>query len=945
MNHKHQKLRPLNRKLLSCALMSCLLMSAPLAFAQNTTASIRGKVGANAQIVATNTANGAVRRVTADANGNYVLAGLQPGTYRIDANAGGAATSKVVSVQVGQAATLNLTAAPAAPAPAGDATNLDAVTVVGTALVETKTSETATNVTQRQIETLPQSNRNFLNFAALAPGIAITNTDTSKTFSSAGQPPNQVNVFIDGASQKNNVLQGGLVGQDASKGNPFSQEAVQEFRVLTQNFKAEYEQAGTAVITAITKSGSNEFHGSIYGFYQDKSMVEKDYFEKLKNEKKADYERKQYGATIGGPIIKDKLHFFVSYEANREDANARVDIANPAFSNLSGVYPRPFEQDVWFGKLSWIATENDDVDLSLTSRRDTEVIGFGGTTAYDARLNRDNEVDDALLKWKHYGDGWLNEMSVGYGKYKWTPNSANPGVIAQDFQGCCRIGGANQLQEKGQKNLTFRNDFTFSDIEWHGGHVIKMGLKYATYKMNLLEKNNANPVFVYGTGANRPGGYNSPFQVRYSPVGKVADIDNDQIGLYIQDDWDVTDRLQLNLGIRWDYETDPYNKKYVTPQNHIDVINALGLSHDYISTGNNRKPQKDMFQPRLGFSYDFSEDNDESWVLFGGAGRYFDRTPLDNAIQEEFHAIYPDFTIWFSPTGAPIDGNPAVVWDPKYYNVNELQALISGGGQVTSEIDLLNNNTKSPHSDQFSLGIRRKMGDWNASVTLSHVEGKDQFTWIWGSRRPNGDFINPLPHGLGPVLINATKDYESDGIFVTLDKPFTEESGWGAGFSYTFMDASKEGGDAYSLDYVSPELYPENHVGAHNQLVINASVRLPWDMLLTGLGTFNDGIPYQVNYNFDYNGGPNGPSNLTGIHLGAARRAPYKQVDLSLSKDFKFGASQVLQVRLDGFNIFNSNNFDCYESNYTSDRFGVPSCMLPQSRSARSFQLGARYSF
>lgn len=944
MNRKYQKPRRLNRKLLSCALVSCLLMSAPIAFAQNTTASIRGKVAASAQITATNTANGAVRRVNADANGNYALVGLQPGTYRIDATAAGASTSKVVSVQVGQATTLNLTgAAPAPTAPVADATNLETVTVTAAALIETKTSEVATNITQTQIENLPQNNRNFLNFAALAPGVTITNSDTSKTFSAAGQPANQINVFIDGASQKNNVLQGGLVGQDASKGNPFSQEAVQEFRVLTQNFKAEYEQAGSAVITAITKSGTNEFHGSIYGFYQDKSMVEKDYFEKKNNEDKADYERKQYGATLGGPIIKDKLHFFVSYEANREDANARVGINDPDFSHLNGVFPRPFEEDVWFGKLSWIATENDDVDLSFTRRRDSEAISFGGTTAYDARQNRDIEVDDALLKWKHYGDGWLNEMSLGRGEFLWSPNAANPGLIAQDLQGCCRIGGANLLQQKGQENWTFRNDFTLSDIDWHGNHVVKMGVKYAMYEMNLLEQNNANPLYLFNR--DRPGGFDSPFQVQYSPVGKRANLDNDQIGLYIQDDWDVTDRLQLNLGLRWDYETDPYNKNYVTPQTHIDVINALGLSHDYISTGDNREPAKDMFQPRLGFSYDFSEDNDESWVLFGGAGRYYDRTPLDNAIQEQFHAVYPDFTIWFSPDGSDVDGNPAVMWDPKYFNKSELDALVSGPGNFSSEIDLLNNETKSPYSDQYSLGVRSVMGDWNASITLSHVLGKDQFTWIWGNRLPSGDFISPLPNGLGPVLINTTKDYEADSLFVTLDKPYDDESGWGIGFSYTFQDASKEGGDAYSLDYVSPELYPENRIGAHHRLVANGMFKLPWDMRLSALGTFATGDVYNVNYNFDYNGGPNGPSNTTGIHLGGGRKAPYKTVDLALTKDFKWGQSQALQLRLDAFNIFNSNNFDCYESSYTSENFGQPSCMLPQSRSARSFQVGARYSF
>lgn len=926
----------MKRSVLSCALASSLVLLLPVVHAQTTTASVRGTTSPNSEIVATNNANGAVRRAQADSKGNYALVGLQPGTYKIDANANGQTASQVVTVQVGQAATLNLNNAAAAGA-------IDTVTVVGTSLVEMKTSEVATNVSQRQIEALPQANRNFLNFAALAPGISVNNSETSKSFSSAGQPPNQTNVFIDGASQKNNVLQGGLVGQDSSKGNPFSQEAVQEFRVLTQNFKAEYEQAGSAIITAITKSGTNEFHGSVYGYYQDKSMREKTYYQELNNTNKPDYERWQYGATLGGPIIRDKLHFFVSYEANRDDGTGLVTINNPNYANFNGEYPRPFDQDTWFGKLTWLATENDEVNLSLTRRRDSEVIGFGNTTAYEARQNRDNAVDDALLKWQHFGDGWLNEATVSYGKYSWNPNSANPDIIAQDLQGCCRIGGANNLQDKGQRNLTFRNDLTLSDIDWHGFHVIKMGVKYAKYEMNLLEKNNANPVYVYNTA--RPGGYNSPFQVRFSPFGKSASIDNAQIGLYIQDDWDVTDRLQLNLGLRWDYETDPYNKNYVTPQSQVQVIEFLGLSRDYISTGNERDPAKDMFQPRLGFSYDFSKDNDQSWVLFGGAGRYYDRTPLDNPIQELFHSIYPDYTLWFSPDGSPVDGNPANVWDPRYYNVDQLQALINGQGQFSSEMDLLNNKTKSPYSDQFSLGVRRSVGDWNGSLTFSQVKGHDQFTWIWGNRRANGTFIQ-VPNGYGSVLINDTKDYDAFSILVSLDKPYTDESGWGFGLAYTFLDASKEGGDAYSLDYLTPELYPDNSVGVHNRLVLNGIVKLPWDMRLSALGTFATGEPYTMFYSGAFNGGPNGPTGSTGIHLGAGRGHPYRTVDLSLTKEFKWGRSQALQLRIDAFNIFNTANFGCYESNVNNPRFGKPGCLAGSIESwARSFQVGARYSF
>ena len=154
---------------------------------------------------------------------------------------------------------------------------VDSIIVTGsrTRTVEVKTSEIATNVTTCQIENLLQSSRNFLNFAALAPGIKLNSNpgNNRSTISSGGvsQDPNgeslgspQINVFIDGVSLKSNIQQGGIVGQDSSPGNPFPQLAVQEFRVLTGQFKAEYEDAGTSIVTAVTKSGGNEFHGSAF---------------------------------------------------------------------------------------------------------------------------------------------------------------------------------------------------------------------------------------------------------------------------------------------------------------------------------------------------------------------------------------------------------------------------------------------------------------------------------------------------------------------------------------------------------------------------------------------------------------------------------------------------------------------------------------------------------
>src|SRR5579862_4909173 len=149
----------------------------------------------------------------------------------------------------------------------------ESITVSGETLIEMKSPEAATNVTTQQIENLPQDDRNFLNFAALAPGVRISNDPQNKTIAADAQPAEQTNVYIDGISQKNDVLLGGLVGQDTSRGNPFPQNAVQEFRVVTQNYSAQYDKAASAIITAVTKSGGNDLRGQLFDYYQPKNWV------------------------------------------------------------------------------------------------------------------------------------------------------------------------------------------------------------------------------------------------------------------------------------------------------------------------------------------------------------------------------------------------------------------------------------------------------------------------------------------------------------------------------------------------------------------------------------------------------------------------------------------------------------------------------------------------
>ncbi|MET0230567.1 MAG: carboxypeptidase-like regulatory domain-containing protein, partial [Rhodanobacteraceae bacterium] len=208
--------------LLACALASCFAVGATHVLAQSTGATLRGQATAGTEIVATNADTGLVRRVTATSDGSYALAGLPPGTYSVQA---GGAPAQTIILSVAQTATLNLAGgAPNAPTDTAT-TTLEGVTVTANMLPEVKTSEVGGTVSQKIISTIPQVTRNFLEFADVVPGVAFSVDPGNGTTKLQGgaQSASAINVYIDGVGQKNYVLQGGITGQDSSRGNPFPQ--------------------------------------------------------------------------------------------------------------------------------------------------------------------------------------------------------------------------------------------------------------------------------------------------------------------------------------------------------------------------------------------------------------------------------------------------------------------------------------------------------------------------------------------------------------------------------------------------------------------------------------------------------------------------------------------------------------------------------------------------
>ncbi|MFN4091695.1 MAG: TonB-dependent receptor domain-containing protein [Brevundimonas sp.] len=961
------------------------------AAAQVSTSTLRGtiyeggSVEAGGSVTATEISTGYVSRGRVGDDGSYVISGLRPGTYEINVTSGdGQTASDTVTLALGQVGTLDLDVGAAASA---GGTSVDEIVVVGRRLFEVRTPEVATNVSQLQINSLPQINRNFLNFAALAPGVRVTEGETERTISAGGQGAQAINVFIDGQNQKSTIIDGGVAGQDDSRGNPFPQAAVQEFRIISQNFKAEYEQASSSIITSVTRSGTNTLQGDFFVAYQDADWTEENDFGR-----EVGVERLQYGASIGGPIIQDRLHFFGTYERKDETRRNTVVLNRTAYAGLfgadTGTFDAPFEEDLFFGKLSWSMDDRQRLDVSVTYRNEADIRDFGGTNAYSRANEVNTDTRSLNIRHQYQGDGFLNEASVDFFEYNYNPTALNfsdygrsyvifrddnPGLAGFQYNVFNRedtvfnTGGQSNNQDIRQRSWTFKDDITFNDIEMNGLHTIKMGFKYSAQNMYVNKEFGRNPQFIFDVDA-RPeinGSRDIPVRVELGAFVPPADVDNNVIGLYIQDDWQISDQLEINLGLRWDYEDNAVNNDYVTPTAIRDTLNAIQAlpgynfpsyfnPSDYITDG--RDAFTGAWQPRIGFSYDVF--NDERTVIFGGAGRYYDRVGFNFAFDERFKAFQFNKEIFFSVAGGMRGGVNTVAWNPIYLTPAGLDPLLAAT-PGSGEIFLLKNDMEPPVTDQYNFGVRQKFGDFQTALTFAYGKTSNLFAWyIANAGSETGDrFSGPTPSSVGHpefrnLIFFGNNDAEQTfkAMYLTVDKPFDTASNWGMQFTYTLSEAERNGSRdnglaGFDFDYNRPGLsptFPTNQDERH-RIVASAIVGLPMDFRLSGLLTLGSGLPFTQfvcptasNPDICWNGGR--PEKHSFIIPNAWA---FRQLDLRLSKTFEVMGGNSVEFTLDAINVLNFKNYSAFEQCFCAGpNYGQP---RDQFLPTRSFQLGLRY--
>ncbi len=633
--------------------------------------------------------------------------------------------------------------------------------------------------------------------------------------------------------------------------------------------------------------------------------------------------------------------------------------------SYNGSFESPFKEELYFGKLTFRPSDTSTFELSVNYNTEDDIRGFGGQTSFERAELVQNEFISTKLQWDYQGQGFFNEASFDYRDSTFRPTILNPDLVGQNFNGIIQIGGRSTSQEVDETLYTFRNNVTFSPVELYGSHVFKIGGR-VSYQEYLVNNNlNGNPTFTYQLNPQLGLDYSFPFQATYGVGNPTVTADNTVIGLFVQDDWEFTPKLTLNLGIRWDYETNANNNDYVTPADAVAALrfleNALSTqpgnffdADDYISTGDNREGFKKAFGPRLGFSYDFFED--ERTVLFGGYGRFYDRALFRNAAEESLLRQFANRTFEFSRDGLPRNGTPTIIWQESFLSRQALDNLIASRVAPNAELRVVKNDQEPPFTDQFSIGLRQKIGDWQTSLSIVHQIGKNEVAYFPANRNvarnADGFLVNIVVPNFGNIIAQTDlRETRFTGIYVTADKPYTTDSGWGATFAYTASDSEQKG---YEFNFDFPNIdnqpfYP-NGGDIEHQIVATGILDLPLDFQLSTFITLSTGTPFNVvdaSRGFGQNVvvGNFGQADVNDGPIGSL--FAFRQVDLRLTKSIEVFGDHEIQLIGEVFNVFDSVNFGGYDgfippSPQVNTNFGQPNSI---GGPPRTFQIGARYKF
>lgn len=930
--------------LVLCAVIG--LVASP-AFAQ--TAELRGVVADDSgavlpgvTVVIRNEATGVERVLVTDSQGSFRAPALQPGTYVVKSElAGFRPDARRVTVTVGEVAELRISLAVGGL--------VEAVQVTASAVtIETTKSDLSGVVTQEQVAELPVLNRGFVGLAQLLPGGGPSRTPDARfgiqTAFGGTNVRSMYSIQIDGGVMDHPIYGIAIIN--------VNQDAVQEFRVLRNQFDTEYSRAGTAIVNVVTRSGTNTMSGQLSYFGRDDSLNAKNAFAKTK----PPFDSTRVSGTVGGPIAQNKAFFFGALEYVRQNSVRIIALpaANPFAGQFNGVYGNGTR-----GKLG-----QAKVDYTVNPRH-----------ALSARYLYTNED---IFETYQLAENTALDFSDVSGHWNWTIGSSVLNTVVVQFlaQDSQRFQQTTDTQQRrpsftlgSSPNLPQgfpRKRYTVNDtFFWAPGrHSAKAGVRMGYEDLGYNANYYGAGVWQFNTDrpfdANDPTTYPTKFTVGSGPATKY--YSNIEWGFFVQDDIKLRSNLTVNLGLRYDVDTNLRSNEFIASL--LADPQFRGLENLVKAPRGN---DVNNIQPRFGFAWDTRSD--ARMVVRGGYGLYSARNRP-----------------WFNIRGDVVSSQfTAEVTDPNLLRNYPNQQAVLGGRSLEDFIRarggralyLPGDNLSLPYVHSATLGVGMQLGpDTSLEVDLIHQVQKDLQTGRDANLPAQGPLSRnprPYPQFSSVTLINSLTDSTYDAFQTQLKRRY-RGTNWQV--SYTFAKAiSRNTNDNASFNTDPWNTFGNDDRGIdendrRHALSISAIAPLPWGVQLATIVSLRTGNPWDITAGLDLDGdgnrqdrpaglvknagGTESQANLDIINAFRASRrlAPItmeqltrssgeKIVDLRATKQFVVGGRTRIGVFLEAYNLLNTVNYLNPSGVITSGSFGV----YTAAQNARQVQWGARLAF
>jgi outer membrane receptor protein involved in Fe transport len=922
-----------------------------------TTGDLRGRVSdesgsalPGALVTASSQETGLSRTDTSGSDGSFAIRLLPPGLYRVSAALSGFQALEAGNFRVTINATISLDLRMTL------STVAESVTVTAQAeLIDLSSTQVSKTIGEAMIQNLPINQRNFLDFALTTPGVTVDRGPQSGAASTSGlsingQSPRYTNVVVDGLDNNDSAV--------GSVRSTFSQEAVQEFQVIQTPYSPEYGKTAGGIVNIVTRSGSNDWHGSAFYFFRDDGLSA----DNLLTGTKTPFTQNQFGGSLGGRILKDRLFFFGAGERlDIEDANvvtisdaAVALIQSKGFDVQNGVVPFARDRNTYLLKLDLVPSASHSVAMrgTYSEESDQNQQAWGGLVARSSGGVRDlKDIAVALTGTSIFSASLSNELRALYSDREHRLESLDPNRSPQvTILGVATFGTQRFLPQPRDTQVYQ----VFDAVSYFRGRSsYKAGIDYThtTFKGSLPL--NFAALYRFGALPPLPGlppggltalqafGAGLPQVFAQGFGNPLGDGSTNQVGAFVQGEWSLTDRLLLRLGLRYDYE-DP-----IAP---------------FPSDSNN-------WSPRLSFSW----AGGDTWRVRGGAGRFYGVAALGPMFAVGIQDGVNVKTLVRVLGVGPPSLSPVVPWNllPDRRFANEGQAgtalvpltVLRPAGCETAAPPNLDiegcAQFESAYTDQGNLGFEMELGrQLVMNVDYLHARGKKVFAarninpLINGGPRPNPAFSDIYRYaGEG----NSWYDGVTVGFQTRIGGPFEMTA------YYTYADGEDDYIDWLTEFQLQDPLNPADergqsinvpkHKATLSAVYSTVGRQLPWwarDWIVATIVDFTDGRPFNILAGFDRNRNGDPLSDRpAGFSRNSGELKEFFNTDLRVARRIPIGPVS-LEAIFEVFNLFNTENV--LEVNNVlylntllapNPAFGTPTRVADPRR----IQIGGRVSF